>query len=346
MPQPNQANLMPQHQQPRDRDPQPPPPTGPNGPPGMPNPSDPPHLLHPMPGLLDRPQPPRYMDNPSAGPFNFRHSPGDLTRPHAAFSPAGFPPRGTPTSLPSGLPGFPQGANGFPSIPGMPALESILMQYHLHSLATNNIREQEERERERERERRDQELRRLASASGGLDQCFDLQRRLFAGQHPGYPGAPGGAAGPGGNLPPPMLNHPGSPNPAGLAGMMGFPPTGDDRDLFNERMSQSDALFRLQMGQCSDLSSAQAALAALGHFHPGGPPEGGPGGPGGLGMPPPPHSQAEGVNPLAFPGPPGARPMLPGRDHFFNPQRYAPYGATGPYGAPSPFFGLGGPHAP
>lgn len=281
------------------------------------------------------------MDNPSAGPFNFRHSPGDLTRPHAAFSPAGFPPRGTPVSLPSGIPGFPQGANGFPSIPGMPAaLESFLMQYHLYNSA-NNIREQEERERERERERRDQELRRLASAGGSLDQCFDLQRRLFAaGQHPGYPG-PGGA-GPAGNLPPPILHNPGSPNPAGLAGIMGFPPTGDDRDLFNERLSQSDALFRLQMGQCPDLSSAHAALAALGHL--GGPHEG-PGGPAGLGMPPP-HSQAEGVNPLAFPGAPGVRPMLPGRDQFFNPQRYAPYGASGPYGAPSPFFGLGGPHAP
>ena len=213
------------------------------------------------------------------------------------------------------------------------------MQYHLYSSA-NNIREQEEREREKERERRDQELRRLASA--GVDQqCFDLQRRLFAGQHPSFQDPNPGGPNPG-SLPPPMMHNPSSPNPAGLASIMGFPPNGDGRDLFNERMSQSDALFRLQMGQCPDLSQAHAALAALGHF---GGPHDGPGGPSGLGGVPPPHSQADAMNPLNFPGAPGVRPMIPGRDQFFNPQRYAPYGAA-PYGAPSPFFGLGGPHAP
>lgn len=205
------------------------------------------------------------------------------------------------------------------------ALESFLMQYHLYNSA-NNIREQEERERERERERRDQELRRLASASasGGLDQCFDLQRRLYAGQHPGFQGGPGAGAG---NLPPPNMHNPGAPNPA-LAGMM-FPP--GERELFNERLSQerlnlsSDTLFRLQMGQCPDLSSAHAALAALSHL---GAPHDGPGGPGsGLGLPPPPHSQADNMNPgppnpllpPGFPGAPGVRPMIPGRDFLLPP---------------------------
>jgi len=307
-------SLMQHHQIQRDRDP---PPSGPGL--TMPNQSDPSHMLHPMPGQLDRPQPPRFMDNHS-GPFGFRHSPGDLTRPHAAFSPAGFPPRGTPTSLPSAVPAF-QGANGFPALPGMPAaLESFLMQYHLYNSA-NNIREQEERERERERERRDQELRRLASASGGLDQCFDLQRRIFASQHPGFP-TPGGASN---NLPPPGLHNPVGPNP-GLSSIM-FPP--GDRELFNERLSQerlnisADALFRLQMGQCPDLSSAHAALAALGHLNG---PHDGPGGPGGLGLPPP-HSQADNINqgppnpllPPGFPGAPGVRPMMPGRDFLLPP---------------------------
>lgn len=309
----------------------------------MPNPTDPmQHLPHPMSaGSLDRPQPPRFMDNPAAagGPFGFRHSPADLTRPHTAFSPAGFPPRGTPTSMPNNLPMFPPNAGSFPGMPA--ALESLLMQYHLYNSA-NHIREQEERERERERERRDQELRRLASAGGSLEQCFDLQRRLFGGQQPGYPDPNSGAPNPGG-LPPPMMHNPSSPNPAALAGMMGFPPGGDaNRDLFNERMSQSDALFRLQMAQCPDLSQA-ATLAALGHLN--GPHDGPGGGPPGLGGPPP-HSQADSMNPLNFPGAPGVRPMMPGRDQYFNPQRYAPYGAAGPYGAPSPFFNLGGPHAP
>lgn len=307
--------LMQHHQLPRDRDPPPPVPAPP-----MSNQPEPSHVLHPMPSQLERPQPPRFIDNHS-GPFSFRHSPGDLTRPHAAFSPAGFPPRGTPTSLPSAIPGFPQGANGFPSLPGMPAaLESFIMQYHLYNSA-NNMREQEERERERERERRDQELRRLASASGGLDQCFDLQRRIFASQHPGFPGAPGGAN----NLPPPGLHNPGAPNPA-LSGIM-FPP--GDRELFNERLSQerlnisADTLFRLQMGQCPDLSSAHAALAALGHLNG---PHDGPGGPGGLTLPPP-HNQADGINqgppnpllPPGFPGAPGVRPMMPGRDFLLPP---------------------------
>lgn len=310
------SNIMQHHQIPRDREPPPPIPA-----PTIQAQPDPTHMLHPMPGQLERPQPPRFMDN-HGGPFSFRHSPGDLTRPHAAFSPAGFPPRGTPTSLPSALPGF-QGANGFPSIPGMPAaLESFIMQYHLYNSA-NNIREQEERERERERERRDQELRRLASASGGLDQCFDLQRRIFAGQHPGFPGGPGGAVN---NLPgPPGLHTPGGPNPA-LSGIM-FSPEG--RDLFNERLSQerlnlsADTLFRLQMGQCPDLASTHAALAALGHLNG---PHDGPGGPGGLGLPPP-HSAADSIaqgppNPLlppGFPGAAGVRPMIPGRDFLLPP---------------------------
>lgn len=317
MPPQGPNNLMPHHQLSRDRDPPPPGPA-----PSMPNQPEPPHMLHPMPGQMDRPQPPRFIEN-HTGPFSFRHSPGDLTRPHAAFSPAGFPPRGTPTSLPSALPGF-QGANGFPPIPGLPAgLEHFLMQYHLYNSA-NNIREQEERERERERERRDQELRRLATAGGSLDQCFDLQRRLFANQHPGFPGTPGGASN---NLPPPGLHNPGAPNPA-LSSLMGFPP--GDRELFNERLSQerlnisADALFRLQMGQCPDLSSAHAALAALNHLN--GPHDGGPGGPGGLGLPPP-HSQADNINqgppnpllPPGFPGAPGVRPMIPGRDFLLPP---------------------------
>lgn len=314
---PQGPNMMQQHQHhhqiPRERDPPPPGPL-----PNIQNQPDPSHLLHAMPGQLERPQPPRFMDN--HGPFSFRHSPGDLARPHAAFSPANFPPRGTPTSLPSSLPHF-QGANGFPSIPGMPAaLESIIMQYHLYNSA-NNMREQEERERERERERRDQELRRFASASGTLDQCFDLQRRMFASQHPGFP-TPGSGAN---SLPPPGLHNPGASNPA-LSGIM-FPP--GDRELFNERFSQerlninADALLRLQMGQCPDLSSAQAALAALGHLNG---PHDGPGGPGGLGLPPP-HSQADSINqgppnpllPPGFPVAPGVRPMIPGRDFLIPP---------------------------
>lgn len=311
IPHPGPNSLMPHHSIPRERDPPPPAPA-----PSLPGQPDPPHLLHPLPGQLDRSQPPRFMDS-HGGPFGFRHSPGDLTRPHAAFSPAGFPPRGTPTSIPSSLPGFP-GVNGFPSIPGMPAgLDAILMQYHLYNsqqMSAHNIREQEERI-ERERERRDQELRnRLVNAGSGIDMNFDLQRRLFAGQHPGFPGPPTA----GNNLGPPNLHNPGGPppNPA-LAGMM-FPP--GDRELFNERMSQdrlnlsADALFRLQLGQCPDLS----ALAALGHLNG---PHDGPGGPGGLGIPPP-HSQADSMNPgppnpllpPGFPGPPGVRPMIPGRE--------------------------------
>lgn len=312
IPLPGPNNMMPHHTISRERDPPPPVPA----PPSLPGQPDPSHLLHPMPGQLDRSQPPRFMDN-HGGPFGFRHSPGDITRPHAAFSPAGFPPRGTPTSMPNSLPGFP-GVNGFPSIPGMPAgLDAILMQYHLYNsqqLSAHNIREQEERI-ERERERRDQELRnRLVTAGTGLDMNFDLQRRLFAGQHPGFPGPPAGAN----NLGPPNLHNPGGPppNPA-LAGMM-FPP--GDRELFNERMPQerlnlpADALFRLQLGQCPDLT----ALAALGHLNG---PHDGPGGPGGLGIPPP-HSQADSMNPgppnsllpPGFPGAPGVRPMIPGRD--------------------------------
>lgn len=319
LPHPGPNNVMTHHSLPRDRDPPPPDPV-PQSLPGQPDHS---HLLHPLPGQMDRSQPPRFMDN-HTGPFGFRHSPGDLTRPHAAFSPAGFPPRGTPTSIPSSIPGF-QGANGFPSIPGMPAASDIalLMQYHLYNTA-NNMREQEERERERERERRDQELRRLASAGGGLDMNFDLQRRLFAGQHPGFQGPPGAGAN---NLGPPNIHNPGGPNPA-LAGMM-FPP--GDRELFNERLSQerlnqlsADTLFRLQMSQCPDLSSAHAALAALnGHLNG---PHDGPGGPGGLGLPPP-HSQADSMNPgppnallpPGFPGGPGVRPMIPGRDFLLPP---------------------------
>lgn len=338
----------PQHQMQRDRDPQLP--TGMPGP-AMPNQPDPmQHLPHPMSaGSLDRPQPPRFMDNPSGGaPFGFRHSPADLTRPHTAFSPAAFPPRGTPTSMPNNLPMFPP--NNLP-----PGIEQFLMQYQMYN-NSNNMREREqeqERERERERqerqERQQEQFRRMANVDN-FEQCYgDLHRRILAGQHHSYPDPiAGGHNAPG--LPPPMLHNPSSPNPAALAGMMaGFPPGGDaGRELFNERM-QSDALFRLQMGQCPDLSQAQAAQAALsaalsgqlGHLN--GPHNGPGGGPPNLGMPP--HSQADAMNPLNFPGAPGVRPMLPGRDQYFNP-RYAHYGANGPYGAPSPFFGLGGPHAP
>lgn len=195
------------------------------------------------------------------------------------------------------------------------------MQYHLYNSA-NNMREQEERERERERERREQELRRLTSVSSGMDPCYEIQRRIFAGQHPGF--SPGN---PGNNLPPPGLHNPnaGPPNPA-LPGLM-FPP-GSDRELFNERLNQErlNEFFRLQMGQCPDLSSAQAALAALGHLN--GPHDGNPGGgPGSLGLPPP-HSQAESMNqgsqpnpllPPGFPGGPGARQMMPGRDFLLPP---------------------------
>lgn len=41
-------------------------------------------------------------------------------------------------------------------------------------------------------------------------------------------------------------------------------------------------------------------------------------------------------------------PPVPPRpsEQFFVPQRYSPYGATNPFGGPSPYFGLGGPHAP
>lgn len=311
------GNMMSHHQIPRDREQQP-------------NPSQqlPPqpehhHMIHPNPGM-DRPQPPRFMDS-HGGPFGFRNSPGDLTRPHAAFSPAVFPPRGTPTSLPSSLPNF-QGANGFPSLPGMPAgsLESFLMQYHLYNSA-NNMREHEERERERERERRDQELRRMASASGAhpsLEQCFDLQRRILAGQHPGFPGMPGN---PVPNLPP-GLHNPGGPNP-NFPGMM-FQPGERESMIFNERLNQdrlTTDLLRLQMGQCPDLSSAHAALAALGHLNG---PHDGPAGPGSLGLPPPPpHSQADSINqgppnpllPPSFSGAPGIRPMMPGRDFLLPP---------------------------
>lgn len=309
------GNMMSHHQLIRDREQLPPNPTQP-----LPPQPEPPHMLHPNPGI-ERPQIPRFMDSHS-GPFGFRHSQNDMTRPHAAFSP--FPPRGTPTSLSNSLPNF-QGANGFPSVPGMPAaLESFLMQYHLYNSA-NNMREHEERERERERERRDQELRRMASASSGLDQCFDLQRRIFAGQHPGFPGLPGNP-----NMPnlPPGLHNPGGPNP-GLPNLM-FPP--GDRELFNDRLNQerlnlSADLLRLQMGQCPDLSSAHAALAALGHLNG---PHDAPGGPGGLGLPPPPpppHSQADSINqgppnpllPPSFPGAPGLRPMMPGRDFLLPP---------------------------
>lgn len=192
------------------------------------------------------------------------------------------------------------------------------MQYHLYNSA-NNLREQEERERERERERRDQELRRLATASGSMEQCYDLQRRMFASQHANFPS--GGAN----NLPPPGLHNPAVPNPA-LAGLM-FQP--GDRELFNERLSQdrlnlsADTLFRLQMGQCPDLSSAHAALAALGHINGA---HDGPGVPGSLGLPPP-HSQADSINNgppnsmlhPGFAGGPGARPLMPGRDFIMPP---------------------------
>lgn len=310
------VNLLPHHQMGRDsRDQQGP--TGPNQSMG-PNPSDPSHMLNPLSGHLDRPQLSRFLDSPAA-PFGLRTSNADITRPHAAFSPAGFPPRGTPTSLPSSLPtsipGF-HGAPGFPGLPGMPAtLESLLMQYQLYS--ANHMREQEERERERER--RDQELRRLASATSGLD--FDLQRRILASQQPGFPGPGGGAGGPG--VPPPGLHNLGGPGPGALSGMM-FPP-GPDRDIFNERLNQerlnlpTEALLRLQMGGGPDLSSAHAALAAFGHFN------GSHGGPGGLGLPP--HSQADGMNPgppgsllpPGFPGMPGIRPLIPGRDFLLPP---------------------------
>lgn len=309
-------NLMPHHHMGRETRDQP----GPPGPTPMgPNPPDPAHLMHPMPVPIDRPQLNRFLENP-AGPFGLRPANSDLTRPHTAFSPAGFPPRGTPTSMPTSLPGFP-GAVGFPSIPGMPAgaLESILMQYHHIYNSANNMREQEERERERER--REQELRRLTSAGGGLD--FDLQRRLFASQHPGFPGP--GVGGPG--MPPPGLHNPGGPNSAALSGLI-FPP-GPDRELFNERLNQdrlnlsADALLRFQMG-APDLSTAHAALAALGHFN--GHHEGPGGSNPGLGLPPP-HSQAETMNhgppnpllPPGFPGGPGVRPMIPGRDFLLPP---------------------------
>lgn len=41
-------------------------------------------------------------------------------------------------------------------------------------------------------------------------------------------------------------------------------------------------------------------------------------------------------------------PPIPPRpsDQYFIPQRYTPYGPATPFGAPSPYFGLGGPHAP
>lgn len=311
-------NMMAHHQLQRDRDP---PPPGPG--PGSSMPNQPDHMMHPMPSHMDRPQHPRFMDN-LANPYSFRHSPGDLPRPHAAFSPAGFPPRGTPTSLPNAIPGF-QGANGFP-FPGMPAnaLESFLMQSYLLNSAQNNMREQEESER-RERERREQELRRLASG-GSLDLGFDLQRRMFAGQHPGFPNPASSSN----NLPPPGMQQPGGgpPNPA-LSGMM-FPP-GSERELFGDRLSQERlrdfsaeaALLRLSMNQCPDLN--QATLAALSHFS-GGPHDGHQGGPpAGMGLPPP-HTQADNLsqgppNPLLAPGFPGVPPgvRMPGRDFLLPP---------------------------
>lgn len=319
------------------------PPGGMGGPGGLPDPS---HLMHSLPGgPLDRSPMPRFFDNPGA-PYNMgRPSPADLSRPHGGFSPAGFPPRGTPTSLPNNMPGFP-GPGSYPGMPGMPNIELLLQQYNLFNQA-NNLREQEERERERERdrerERRDQELRRFSNPGSGLD--FELQRQILAVQHqfangPGGPGSgnaggaggigntgsggagSGGGGGGGPNIPPPNILNPGGPSPANLSGLM-FPPPPSDRDMFNDRLPPQDrfnldALMRLQMG-APDLRSAHAALAALGHFNG---PHDGPGGlPPGLGMPPP-HSQADSINtgppnlglPPGFPGGPNVRPMLSGRD--------------------------------
>lgn len=293
-------SMMQHHQMPRDRDP----PPGP-APSINPNQPDTSHLMHPLPGQLERPQPPRFMDH-QINPYGFRHSSGDLIRPHAAFSPANFPPRGTPTSLTGSIPGFPQGVNGFPSLPGMPpgTLENFLMQYQLYN-SVNNFREQEERERERERERQNQELRRLTSSTNSLDQCLELQRRMFANQHPGYPNA--GAAGI--NLPPPGLHNPGGLNPA-LSGMM-LPPGEFNERLPQERLNLPDTLFR------NDLNSAMAALNHLNVPHDG---------LAGLGLPPP-QSQSDSMgqgppNPLlppGFPGAAGIRPMMPGRDFLLPP---------------------------
>ena len=304
------SNFLPQHPaQARDRDPSGPPPPGPP----LPGLSDPSHPLHPFPGAvgLDRPQSSRFMDNPALGSYGFRNSPGDLTRPHTAFSPAGFPPRGTPTSLPSATPNF-LPSPGLPPLP--PAFEALFMQYAYNA-------------------------ERLNANSQAID--FDSHRRLL---HSFQDSAAGGPPRSGtGGLPPHLLHNPGSPNPAALAGLM-FPPGSDIRDQFSERLGQPDA-FRLPMRPGPDLYQAYAAaMSQFGNSHDpsGGSNSSGPGGPGGLGLPPhPSHSQADGIN---FPAAP-VRPMMPGRDQYYNPQRYASFGA--PYGVPpSPFFGLGGPPAP
>jgi len=202
--------------------------------------------------------------------------------------------------------------------------------------------------RERENRERQEDLQKIANANAasGLDHFMDLQRQLYANQHLGYPDGSSASGGPGSSsnsLQNPMLHNPGSPNPASLAGLAGFPPGADRYDL-SGRLSQPDQ-FRLHM------EALAAAHLAMGNPHdpPGGVGGqgsnlGGPGGP--LGLPPlPPHSQVDSLNPLSFHGAPGLRPMMPGRDQYFNPQRYSSYGS--PYGLPpSPFFGLGGPPPP